>query len=173
MPSTVRPVDPDDSRFGELADLFDAYRRHYGEPGDAPRTAAWLREQLRTQRLRAAAAIHTPADRVAAYHGSTGATVIGFVTTAVLPASLRLETFWLVRDLFVAPGHRRVGVARALLDHAVTRARSAGALRLTLQTEPQNLAALALYTSAGFRPVDGVTSLSLPLPGPHPPPSGG
>jgi ribosomal protein S18 acetylase RimI-like enzyme len=158
MSVTVMRVDPDNPDFDQLVQLFDAYRTHYGEPPSPARTATWLADNLRTGRLRASMAVlghGTAPDRP----------VAGFVTSAVSPASLRLSTFWMVRDLFVSPDHRRAGAARALLDHVVTQARAAGALRVSLQTEPDNAAALALYAEAGFRPVQGLTTLALPLAG--------
>lgn len=50
----------------------------------------------------------------------------------------------------VAPAWRRHGVARALLQDLVARARDSGAQRLLLEVAADNTAALALYTSFGF-----------------------
>jgi ribosomal protein S18 acetylase RimI-like enzyme len=92
----------------------------------------------------------------------------GFITATVMPASLTLGTAWSIRDLYVAPQHRRRGIARALLRHILDDARAAGASRISLQTEAGNAPALALYMTAGFRPVDGLKPLSLTLtPGDH------
>jgi hypothetical protein len=38
----------------------------------------------------------------------------GFITTMLVPASQTLRTFWLIRDVYVDPKHRRSAVARAL-----------------------------------------------------------
>jgi ribosomal protein S18 acetylase RimI-like enzyme len=129
-----------------VATLFDDYRVHYGQPSDVARTHAWLTDQVTSGRLRLAAA----ADQ-------------GFVTVAVMPASLTLGEAWMVRDLYVSPPARRRGVARALLAHVVDEARAAGARRVSLQTESDNASALALYASAGFRPVPGLEMLNLSL----------
>ena len=80
-----------------------------------------------------------------------------------MPASLMLGTAWSIRDLYVAPKHRRTGVANALVQHIVHNARSFGAHRLSLQTETDNLPALALYTDIGFQPVTGLQLLNLTL----------
>lgn len=87
----------------------------------------------------------------------------GFITTAVVPASLMLGITWSIRDLYVAPRHRRAGIADQLLHHVITEARKAGALRVSLQTEPHNTPAITLYTAAGFRSVGGLTLLNLTL----------
>jgi tRNA threonylcarbamoyladenosine biosynthesis protein TsaB len=51
----------------------------------------------------------------------------------------------------VRPDARRAGHGRRLLDAAVAEARSAGASRLVLEVATDNVAALALYRSAGAR----------------------
>jgi GNAT superfamily N-acetyltransferase len=87
----------------------------------------------------------------------------GICLIAICPASLRLSEFWMVRDLFVPPHWRRSGVARALLDAVRAAAQQRGALRLSLQTEPENTAALGLYEQYGFTPVTGLRHLTLDL----------
>ena len=69
----------------------------------------------------------------------------------------------MIRDVFVDPRWRRTGVARGLLDAVCTAARQHGALRLTLQTEDDNTAALRLYEGYGFAPVTGLRHLMLGL----------
>lgn len=154
---------PSHPAFGQLAGLFDDYRAHYGCPRSPQATGRWLADQLGRGGLTAAAAL-------------AGGQARGFVTVMVLPASLTLGTAWSVRDLYVAPPHRRGGVARALLQHVAGAARAAGAVRVALQTEADNTAALALYEAAGFRPVGGLALLSLDLApgrGPGAPAGGG
>jgi [ribosomal protein S18]-alanine N-acetyltransferase len=67
--------------------------------------------------------------------------------------------FWLVIDemhlmnLAVHPERRRAGIARALLQEALSRARSLGAETAWLEVRPSNTPALALYKSLGFEEV--------------------
>ncbi len=143
-------VTPSDDAFDQAAALFDEYRSHYGFPPSPHDTRTWLSDQLIRSRLTMTVALSDGRPH-------------GFLTVAPLPASLLLGNFWAVRDLYVAPEHRRAGVARALLEHTADAARAAGAQRLSLQTETDNEAALALYADLGFRPVDGLRQLSLPL----------
>jgi ribosomal protein S18 acetylase RimI-like enzyme len=58
---------------------------------------------------------------------------------------------WYVDALAVAPGWRRHGVARRLLDEAVRRAAEAGLDGVALDTGLENAPARSLYESAGFR----------------------
>jgi GNAT superfamily N-acetyltransferase len=138
-----------------LAEMFDQYRVHYGEASDVTRSACWLHENLSTSRLRA-------------FVAEDGTSLIGFAITVELPASLRLSRFWQIRDLFVLPAHRRLGVARTLLASVREAAIASGAHRLVVQTEEDNDPALRLYTLIGYAPLKGYRSLVLPL-SPAPP----
>ena len=55
-----------------------------------------------------------------------------------------------VELLFVSSQHRCCGVGRALMAAAEDRARSRGCLRLELDTNEHNVAAVALYQSLGY-----------------------
>lgn len=147
---TIRPISPEDPLFDQVGGLFDDYRAHYGQARSPRATRRWLGEQVAGRRLRVAAAVDAGEAR-------------GLITTTVIPASLTLRTVWMIRDLYVAPSHRRTGVARALLGHVAEAARMDGAHRLSLQTETGNATALRLYEAGGFRPVRGLELLNLTL----------
>ena len=152
----VRLLDtPTRGEIEALAEIFDRYRAHYGEASDPVRSASWLDENLGTSRLRA-------------FVAEDGARFVGFAITMAVPASLRLAHYWQIRDLFVLPGYRRLGVGRALLASVREAASASGALRLVLQTEDDNNAALRLYADCGYAPITGLRSLLLPL-GQEPP----
>ncbi|WP_380167195.1 GNAT family N-acetyltransferase [Jannaschia sp. R86511] len=57
-----------------------------------------------------------------------------------------------VQTLAVDPGRRGGGLGRCLVDLARAAAAAAGARRLGLEVREDNVAAQALYRSAGFRP---------------------
>ena len=59
-----------------------------------------------------------------------------------------------VKRMFVDPAARGHGVGRKILEVLQARARSLGARRLVLETGPRQPEALALYTRAGFAPVE-------------------
>ena len=133
-----------------LAEIFDQYRAHYGEDSDASRSACWLGENLSTSRLRV-------------FVAEANERFVGFAITMDVPASLRLAHFWQIRDLFVLPAHRRLGVGRALLASVRAAATASSALRLVLQTEDDNDPALRLYADSGYTVIEGYCSLMLPL----------
>ena len=141
---------PTRAEIEQLAEIFDRYRLHYGEAAEALRTASWLEENISSGRLEAFVAHDKGA-------------FIGFAVTMPVPASLRLGHFWQIRDLFVVPNHRRLGVGRTLLDVIRAAAVRAGALRVVLQTEADNTPALRLYAEGGYTAVEGYRSLTLPL----------
>jgi GNAT superfamily N-acetyltransferase len=146
----VNETVPGDDGFQSFMELFDRYRAHYGQRLDRDRSRAWLIDATTTGPMRAFLA---GVDGVAA----------GICLIAICPASLTLGEFWMVRDLFVDPRWRRTGVARTLLDAVCAAAVHRGALRLTLQTEEDNAAALRLYEQYGFGPVTGLRHLTLDL----------
>jgi GNAT superfamily N-acetyltransferase len=133
-----------------LAEIFDQYRVHYGEASDASRSACWLDENLSTSHTRV-------------FVAENSGRFVGFATTMEVPASLRLAHFWQIKDIFVLPTHRRLGVGRALLASVREAAIASGALRLVLQTEDDNEPALRLYADSGYAPIKGYCSLMLPL----------
>jgi GNAT superfamily N-acetyltransferase len=147
----VRETAPADAGFGDVVELFDQYRVHYGRSAEVDRSRDWLTAATTAGPMRAFLAT------------LEGVEPAGICLIAICPASLALGEFWMVRDLFVHPRRRRAGVARALLDAVRAAAQRRGALRLTLQTEPENIAALRLYERYGFAPVTGLRQLTLDL----------
>ncbi|GHJ50359.1 hypothetical protein Cs7R123_77010 [Catellatospora sp. TT07R-123] len=146
MITRVTPADPG---FGAVAELFDAYRAHYGRQRGFTATRRWLQDQAAAGfRVYAARELGRP---------------VGFATVATVPASLTLGTVWLLRDLWIEPEHRGAGHARALVGHVIAEARTAGARRLSLTTEQDNTAAQSLYRSLGFAPVEDYLTLNLPI----------
>jgi GNAT superfamily N-acetyltransferase len=143
-------TEPTAEQLAGAAEVFDQYRRRYGQPVMTGQTLAWLSDHIRHRQL-------------AVFVAHIGTDLTGLATTVTLPASLRLGCSWQLRDLYVVPGARRRGVARALVGAVHQAATAAGAIRLSVQTEPSNIAALRLYRTSGFVPVEDIQILALPL----------
>lgn len=134
-----------------LGPLFDGYREFYEQPSDEELAREFLAARLQ----RAESVIF-----LAALDDGTPA---GFTQLYPTFSSVRAARVWVLNDLFVAPGARKRGVAQALLDAAATFARGDGAIRLELETTPENATAQALYRATGWREYDGTLRFHLPL----------
>ena len=139
-----------DDTLADAAELFDAYRVHYGAGAAPVTTMTWLADHIRSERLLAWLASDIAA--------------IGVVTVAPIPASIGLGMNWSIRDLYVRPTARGRGTASMLLRQVIDAAASAGVRRLALQTEADN-PAISLYQRMGFELVDGYIGLSRPVGG--------
>lgn len=129
------------------AALFERYRTDFGQAPSPARSRDFLAERLsRNQSVLLLA------------EGDAG-----FVQLYPTWSSVRLARVWVLNDLYVLPTQRRRGLARALLDAAAAFARDDGALRLELDTTPDNDAAQALYLAAGWHRFDGSLQFRLPL----------
>ena len=149
-PVSVRTLTaPTRGEIEALAELFNKYRAHYGEASYSSQAIGWLEQNLSTH--------------LRAFVAEDSGRFVGFAITMDVPASLRLAHFWQIRDLFVLPTHRRIGVGRALLSFVRAAAIASGALRLVVQTEEDNDPALRLYTDSGYALINGYCSLMLPI----------
>ena len=144
-----------DEALAAASNLFNQYRHDYGQPSNADeRTLGWLTEMVRSNMLTVyTASVDSPVD----------APPVGLATAHSIPASLVMGRSWQLRDLYVLPRLRRHGAGAALVSAVREAALAAGAIRLSLVTEPDNAAALGLYQTLGFRPVEDLASLSLDL----------
>jgi ribosomal protein S18 acetylase RimI-like enzyme len=125
-----------------IAPLFAAYRAFYGKPaGEVERAEVFVRERLE----RGEAVVFTARTPGMAQSNAAGFTLLYPQFTSVGTARV-----WHLNDLFVAPPCRRLGVAKALMLHAIAFARQDGAVRLTLETQASNAGARALYESLGM-----------------------
>ena len=79
-----------------------------------------------------------------------GEIVAGFACLRVVPCLLYPEPHAELTELYVAPGQRRRGVARALIAAAEQLAQARGARTIFVATGAQNAAAQGLYRTAGF-----------------------
>ena len=75
-----------------------------------------------------------------------------FLANQIVSVEKGGETLW-IEELYVIPGARRTGVARAMLEHVANQARRRGLRAFDLEVVPSQLAAFALYRSLGFQEV--------------------
>lgn len=87
-------------------------------------------------------------DDAPAYVATSGGQVVGMVTLCVYRTLTGPKAY--LDHLVVAPDHRRRGIGRALVEHAIGQARAAGASRIDLTAGERKHAGRALYASLGF-----------------------
>ncbi len=102
-------------------------------------------EQAR-QRLRATAGVET------ALLAELDSVAVGLVAVRIVPYLGQDAPFAEVTQLHVAPGHRRRGIARALMTRAEGLARERGCTSVHLITGRDNAAAQAFYRAVGYEP---------------------
>lgn len=160
----IRPATPDDvpgvlPMVRALCDLHERAdpARFRVVPDVIERYARWLPERALDVR-----SVFLVAQR-------DDATLAGFTVGTIEPS---VPIFWVpecgwIHDLWVEPGDRRHGVARALTDASVERFRSMGVEQVRLHTGTFNDRARALFEGAGFRPC--VAEFILPIERAEPP----
>lgn len=121
----------------EVAALFDAYRVFYRQGTDIAAASAFLAERFKR------------GDSVVLLARHNGVAV-GFIQLYPSFSSVSMQRIWILNDLYVAPGGRRLGVGRRLMDHARSLATATGAIRIELTTEHNNTIAQALYRDCGY-----------------------
>jgi GNAT superfamily N-acetyltransferase len=152
IPVVTRLVRPTAAELADAAAVLDQYRRHYGEDVTAGQALPWLTE-------------HASSGILTVFVAHIGGALAGIATTVAVPASLRLRCAWQLRDLYVVPEFRRRGTGRALVSAVSAAAAAAGAIRVSVQTEPDNSPALRLYAASGFSPAEDLHVLILELQG--------
>ena len=148
MNPTIRRATVDD--VDAIAPLFNHYRMFYQQPSDEELAHRFIGERL--QRGESVIFLAEVAEKV-----------VGFTQLFPSFSSVRAGRAFVLNDLYVDIAARRLGVARALLQAAADFARNEGAIRLELETDPDNRSAQALYRHVGWEPYEGTLRFRLSL----------
>ena len=133
-----------------IAPLFDLYRTFYQQLSDPALARRFIGERLQ--------------------HGQSvillaelDGKAVAFTQLFPSFSSVRAGRSWILNDLYVHASARRKGIARALLQAAADFARADGAIRLELETDPDNRSAQALYRHMGWELYEGTLRFRLHL----------
>lgn len=148
MNPTIRRATVDD--VDSIAPLFNHYRMFYQQPSDEALARQFIGERLQ----RGESVI---------FLAEVGGKVVGFTQLFPSFSSVRAARAFVLNDLYVDVAARRLGVARALLQTAADFARADGAIRLELETDPDNRSAQALYRHMGWELYEGTLRFRLSL----------
>lgn len=120
--------DPD--RYAPLPDVLDRYER-------------WLPARARDDR-----GVFLVAEDPSTHE------LVGFLIATIDPniPIYTLKEYAFIQDLWVTPTHRRRGIARRLVEHALTHLRARNITQVRLETAAPNDPARRLFESLGFRP---------------------
>lgn len=135
-----------------IAPMFDGYRSFYGQPSDLARARDYLAERIRR-------------DESVVLMAFLDDSAVGFTQLYPSFSSVRAARVWVLNDLYVEESARRRGVAQDLLVAATTFAANDGAIRLVLETMPDNRAAQRLYEAQGWQRYDDTLRYQFPLGG--------
>jgi GNAT superfamily N-acetyltransferase len=120
-----------------LVPLYDRYRQFYRQPSDPGLAERFLRDRL------------TRGDSVI-FLAEDDSGPLGFTQLYPIYSSISAGPAWVLNDLFVAPGARKGGVGRALLERARAHGMETGARWLSLSTGRTNVTAQRLYETLGW-----------------------
>lgn len=124
----------------KLAPLFDLYRQFYKKDSDIIRADRFLSERIRNK------------ESVVFVAETSQGEFYGFTQLYPSFTSLGLARSWVLNDLYVIEGARRLGIGRLLMHAADELARVSGAQSINLETQIENSGAQALYESLGYQP---------------------
>ena len=134
----------------ELAPLFSAYRRFYEQEVDADAEFDYLSSRM-------------SGEDCTVFLARESGQAVGFVLLYPTFDSVMLGPVWVLHDLFVAPGSRKTGVGRKLMQTAHDFCKKQGAMRVDLATAVSNTVAQPLYESLGYERDDEFYYYSLDL----------
>jgi len=144
----VRPATDDD--VDAVVGLFRQYLRFYDqEVSDAEARAYLTARRDAGDSVLLVAALRPEDDETASEDEGDGR-LVGFAQSYPTWSSVSLSRSWVLNDLFVTPAARGTGAGRALVQDTCRRAKDAGAIRVSLATAWDNVAAQGLYESEGF-----------------------
>ena len=122
----------------DLTALFDAYRQFYGYDSDIGNAKAYLKARIEEQN------IHS-------FIARQNNHAIGFANAYSSFSSVSMRKTWILNDLYVLEINRRQGAAKALIQYVETAAKDNNAVRITLRTGFDNLAAQKCYDALGWQ----------------------
>ena len=121
----------------QLAVLFDEYRQFYGVTSDIETSFKFLKQRFENKE--SVIFVHLK-DEV----------LTGFILLYLGFSSIACGSYYILDDVYVTPSYRRQGAAMQLIDTAILFARHENALRISLETQNNNIESHRLYEKMGF-----------------------
>ncbi len=122
-----------------VAELFDLYRVFYDQQSDLNAATSFIEERLHLL------------DSVIFVAIDTNGVATGFTQLYPSFTSVGMQKIWILNDLYVHHNYRRKGIAKKIMDTAVSFAKKSKRSKLLLETGMDNLPAQELYLSKGWK----------------------
>lgn len=120
-----------------LVPLFEAYRNFYRKSSNTAGSTAFLKERLEKKES-------------VIFMAFWNKVPVGFVQLYPIFSSTRLQSLWLLNDLFVSADYRQKGLGVALIEKSQQLCVTSKAAGLMLETEKNNVPGNQLYPKTGF-----------------------
>lgn len=120
-----------------LAILFDEYRQFYRSGAQVGQSYQFLRQRFAHSQTVIFVQIKDDA-------------LTGFILLYLSFSSIECQHYYILEDLYITPKYRRQGCAQQLIDTVILFAQEQKALRISLNTQKQNMQAKRLYERLGF-----------------------
>ncbi|MCH4247466.1 GNAT family N-acetyltransferase [Acinetobacter populi] len=120
-----------------LTVLFDEYRQFYGSSSNLEQTQQFLYKRFKNKQS-------------VIFISLKDDVIVGFIVLYLGFSTAECAEYYILDDTYVTPSYRRQGAAHQLIDTAILYARQQKALRISLQTSGDNIAAKILYEKLGF-----------------------
>ncbi|RYU93882.1 GNAT family N-acetyltransferase [Emticicia agri] len=130
-------IQADSAHVAAVAELFDAYRRYYGQASDMEGAKKFLAARIDNQESVIFLALENNQP-------------IGFTQLYPMFSSVSMRRSWTLNDLFVKETLRSKGIGKALLTTAQHFITQQGHKGLLLETTPDNTQAQSLYERLGW-----------------------
>ena len=137
MADAIEILHVESTHLDEVAPLFDAYRVWYGAESNPAGARHFLSQRLQN-------------NESVIFLARVNGEPAGFTQLYPLFSSVRMESIWLLNDLFVGADFRRQGLGTQLMQTAAQFGKESGALRLELATGVENVAAQNAYEKFGW-----------------------
>lgn len=140
MTTEIRRINSSESSI--VTELFDKYRVFYKQPSNIELAKNFIQARLDN---------NESVIFVATVEDNNNVIPVGFTQLYPKFSSGKAIKMWVLNDLYVEPGYRKLGIGESLINNALKYAKDDNASHVELSTAVDNYTAQSLYKSIGFK----------------------
>lgn len=137
----------------QLTILFEKYRKFYNQSAPAHNCKKFLEEIINTQGCKIYMAFIREQT-----NDSHFLRAVGFINCFPYFSSSQVKKNWILKDLFVEPEYRKIGIGNKLIQKAKKLAIDSNSTGVMISTKKEYQEAKKLYLSEGFDENDKIVS---------------